>query len=545
MKTFHGKGISNAIAIGSAFVISKQRGDALRLQIDDAEAALARLNKALTLAKEQLQKIRDIALTETDDAHAQIFDVHQMLLSDETFLSSIHKLIEKRHWNAEYAITLTADELASQFALMDDETIRERASDVKDVANRLITCLGTSKKEPPKPTSPSIICAEDLTPSETVALDKHVVLAFVTAKGSATSHVAILAKSMGIPAVLGVGDAFLGSLQNGMQMIVDGVTGEVFLDPDDETRNRLLQKQKELSKSMERLLLLRGKETKTIDGNQIKILANAGNLSDVEAALANDADGIGLFRSEFLYLESDDYPSEEQQFNAYRQILERMGDKEVILRTLDVGADKRIDYFHLEKEENPALGMRAIRLCLKRPEVFKTQLRALYRASAYGNLSILLPMITSISEVERTKNICEEVKLSLQKEGIPFNDKTRLGIMIETPAAALISDQLARLTDFFSIGTNDLTQYVLAMDRQSAGLDEFRDVHHDAVLYLIKMAVENAHCAGIPVGICGELATDEALLKTFLRMGIDELSVSASYVLPLRDVIRKLDLTNA
>ena len=426
---------------------------------------------------------------------------------------------------------------------MDDAYMQARSADVKDISNRIIACLSDSDTQTAGSDEKVIICADDLAPSETVLLDKDKVLAFVTAHGSSNSHTAILARNMNIPAIIGAGKAFLAAVKDGMFAAVDGYTGEIFLEPDDETRTRLEQKQKADEEKKRLLQELKGKENVTLDGTKIKIFANIGGVDHIGAVLANDAGGIGLFRSEFLYLESSDYPTEEQQFAAYKKVLESMSGKKVIIRTLDIGADKQVDYFNLAKEDNPALGFRAIRICLTRPEIFKTQLRALYRASAFGELGIMFPMITSVSELEQIKQIVNEVKGELTAEGIAFSDNVELGIMIETPAAAVISDRLAPLVDFFSVGTNDLTQYTLACDRQNAAVEQFVDTHHEAILRLIEMSAKNAHAHGAWIGICGELAADTTLTETFLRMGIDELSVSPTFVLKVRDAVRRTDLS--
>ena len=426
---------------------------------------------------------------------------------------------------------------------MEDAYMQARSADVKDISNRIISCLSEENSESAASDEKVIICADDLAPSETVLLDKDKVLAFVTAYGSSNSHTAILARNMNIPAIIGVGKELLSSVRNGEFAAVDGYTGEIFLEPDEETRARLEKKRSEDEEKKRLLQELKGKENVTLDGRKINIYANIGSVDNIGAVLANDAGGIGLFRSEFLYLESSDYPTEEQQFAAYKRVLESMAGKKVIIRTLDIGADKQVDYFNLAKEENPALGYRAIRICLTRPEIFKTQLRALYRASAYGNLGIMFPMITSVSELEKILAICDEVKKELKAEGIEISEKTELGIMIETPAAAIISDRLAPMVDFFSVGTNDLTQYTLACDRQNAAIEQFVDTHHEAILRLIEMSAKNAHANGAWIGICGELAADTSLTEAFLKMGIDELSVSPSFVLKVRDAVRRCNLS--
>ena len=543
MVTYHGKGVFGAIAIGSASVFKHQMTQVSCFHVDDPKQELRRLENARALAVEQLSAIYEKALKEAGEAHARIFEVQKMMLEDANYNESIRNLMETRFVNAEYAVAATADNFAAIFSAMDDAYVQARSADVRDVSDRLIACLQGAKGEGSHMTGKMIVCADDLAPSEAVSLDKDRVLAFVTAYGSASSHTAILARAMNVPAVVGVGEAFLKGLEDGRKIIVDGYAGQIILDPDDETEAKMREKQETDQKKKALLQELKGKDNVTLDGTEIDVFANIGNPDDVVAAQENDAGGIGLFRSEFLYLESSDYPSEEEQFLAYRKVLETMVGKKVIIRTLDIGADKKVDYFQLDREDNPALGLRAIRICLTRPEIFKTQLRALYRASAYGNLGIMFPMITSVSEVEKILACCEEVKAELRQLGLPFDENVETGIMIETPAAAIISDRLAPLVDFFSVGTNDLTQYTLAIDRQNAKLEPFCDTHHEAILRLIQMAAENAHKYGVRIGICGELAADVSLTETFLRMGIDELSVSAPFVLPLRDAIRKIDLS--
>lgn len=441
-------------------------------------------------------------------------------------------------------MAVTADNFAEMFSNMDDSYMKARAADVRDISNRIIGNLTGTLSGGSTSADKVIICAADLAPSETVSLDKDKVLAFVTAHGSSNSHTAILARNMNIPAVIGVGDAFLAEVRDGIEAIVDGYTGEIFVEPDDETRAKLLEKQRTDEHKKALLQELKGKENVTLDGRKINVYANIGSVTDIGKVLANDAGGIGLFRSEFLYLENDDYPTEEQQFAAYKKVLESMAGRKVIIRTLDIGADKKVDYFDLKPEENPALGYRAIRICLTRPEIFKTQLRALYRASVFGNLGIMFPMITSVSELEKILAICEEVKAELKSQGPEYSEKTEIGIMIETPAAALISGRLAQMVDFFSVGTNDLTQYTLACDRQNPNIEQFVDTHHEAVLKLIEMSAENAHRHGAWIGICGELGADLELTEAFLRMGIDELSVSPNRVLPLREKIRSIKIDN-
>ena len=543
MKKFSGKGVYSAVAIGRISVFRKRDVSVTRTHITDAAAELERVEQTKQKATEQLQAIYDKALKEVGETNAQIFEIHMMMLEDEDYNDSIRSIIETQSVNAEYAVAVTADNFSEMFASMEDPYMQARSADVRDISNRLIANLTGTASDVASAGDKMIVCAEDLAPSETVALDKDKVLAFVTAKGSSNSHTAILARNMNIPAVIGAGDEFLSSIKDGQTAVVDGYTGEIFLDPDEETIAKYSRK-READEEKKRLLQeLKGKENVTLDGRKINIFANISGTDNIGAVLVNDAGGIGLFRSEFLYLENTDFPTEDQQFQAYKRVLESMAGKKVVIRTLDIGADKQVDYFGLKKEENPALGLRAIRICLTRPEIFRTQLRALYRASVFGNLAIMFPMITSVREVERIKSICEEVKQELSREGIEYSDKVELGIMIETPAAAIISDQLAPLVDFFSVGTNDLTQYTLACDRQNPDIEEFIDTHHEAILRLIEMSAENAHKNGAWIGICGELAADTTLTERFLRMGIDELSVSAPFVLKVRDAVRKLDLS--
>lgn len=542
MTEFQGKGVFGAVAIGKISVFEKQEVEVKRCHITDTENEKARIEQAKEQAKEQLQQIYEKALKEVGETNAQIFEIHMMMIDDEDYNDSINNIIESQNVNAEYAVAVTADNFAEMFASMDDSYMQARASDVKDISERLIKNLSSGNQETNKTDDKVIICASDLAPSETVSLDKEKVLAFVTANGSSNSHTAILARNMNIPAVIGVGEKFLEEIKNGETAIVDGFTGKVYIDPDSETLEAMQKKQKQDTEKKELLQKLKGKENITLDGTKINIYANIGGVDNIGAVLLNDAGGIGLFRSEFLYLENSDYPTEEQQFQAYKKVLESMAGKKVIIRTLDIGADKQVDYFHLEKEDNPALGYRAIRICLTRPEIFKTQLRALYRASVFGNLGIMFPMITSVKELERIKEICEEVKSELHAEDVEYSENTEIGIMIETPAAAIISDRLAPMVDFFSVGTNDLTQYTLACDRQNPRLEEFCDTHHEAILRLIWMSAENAHKNGAWIGICGELASDTTLTEEFLRMGIDELSVSPAFVLKVRDTVRNIDL---
>lgn len=542
MKKFTGKGVYGAIAMGKISVFQKQDTLIQRTSVKDTEAEKARVEAAKAAAAEQLQAIYEKALKEVGETNAQIFEIHMMMLEDDDYNESIQNIIDTQKVNAEYAVSITADNFAEMFSAMDDAYMQARAADVRDISDRIIANLTGNVAVQEDSGEKHVICADDLAPSETVSLDKDKVLAFVTAHGSSNSHTAILARNMNIPAVIGVGSDFLKEVQNGTEAIVDGFTGEIFVEPDEETRRRLLEKQKADEEKKRLLLELKGKENVTRDGTKVNIYANIGSVDNIGAVLLNDAGGIGLFRSEFLYLENNNYPNEEQQFLAYKRVLESMAGKKVIIRTLDIGADKQVDYFHLKKEDNPAMGYRAIRICLTRPEIFKTQLRALYRASIYGNLGVMFPMITSVSELEKILAICEEVKAELREQGVTYSDTMELGIMIETPAAAIISDRLAPMVDFFSVGTNDLTQYTLACDRQNPDIEPFIDTHHEAILRLIEMSAKNAHVNGAWIGICGELAADTTLTETFLRMGIDELSVSPAFVLKVRDAVRNVDL---
>lgn len=543
MTKYVGKGVYGAVAIGKISVFKKNDVSVARTHIDDTEAEKARVEAAKSAAAEQLSAIYEKALKEVGETNAQIFEIHMMMLEDEDYNESIRNIIDTQHVNAEFAVAVTADNFAEMFSSMDDSYMQARAADVKDISNRIIANLTGTAPGIADTDDKMIICADDLAPSETVSLDKDKVLAFVTAHGSSNSHTAILARNMNIPAVIGVGDKFMSDIKDGDEAIVDGFTGEIYLSPDDATKGKMLKKQADDENKKRLLLELKGKENVTVDGSKINIFANIGSIDNIGAVLMNDAGGIGLFRSEFLYLENTDYPTEEQQFNAYKRVLESMAGKKVIIRTLDIGADKQVDYFNLKKEENPALGYRAIRICLTRPEIFKTQLRALFRASVYGHLGIMFPMITSVKELEQILSICDEVKAELKNDGIDYSDSIEIGIMIETPAAAIISDKLAPMVDFFSVGTNDLTQYTLACDRQNPDIEQFCDTHHEAILRLIEMSAENAHKNGAWIGICGELAADTTLTETFLRMGIDELSVSPTYVLKVRDTVRKIDLS--
>lgn len=543
MITLRGRGVYGAIALGQISVFKRREASVKRTHIDDIAAEKARLEAAKEKAVSQLQEIYNKALKEVGEANAQIFEMHMMMMDDDDYNDSIANIIENQSVNAEYAVAVTADNFAEMFASMDDAYMQARSADVKDISNRIISCLSEEQNESAASGEKVIICADDLAPSETVLLDKDRVLAFVTAFGSSNSHTAILARNMNIPAVIGVGEELLKSISDGDFAAVDGYTGEIFINPDEETKTCLEGKRAEDEEKKRLLQELKGKENITLDGTKINVYANIGSVDNIGSVLASDAGGIGLFRSEFLYLESSDYPTEEQQFAAYRKVLESMAGKKVIIRTLDIGADKQVDYFNLAREENPALGCRAIRICLTRPDIFKTQLRALYRASVYGTLGIMFPMITSVSELSRILAICEEVKNELKDEGVEISDHVELGIMIETPAAAVISDRLAPMVDFFSVGTNDLTQYTLACDRQNAAVEQFVDTHHEAILRLIEMSAKNAHEHGAWIGICGELAADTDLTETFLRMGIDELSVAPAFVLKVRDTVRRCDLS--
>ena len=542
MVKYQGKGVYGAVAIGKVALFGKPDTVVKREHIEDVNAEWKRVVAAVEAATAQLSEIYEKALKEVGEANAQIFEIHMMMLEDEDYNDSIKNIIETQSVNAEYAVAVTSDNFSEMFASMEDAYMQARSADIKDISNRLIANLSGTVNSANTSGDKVIICANDLAPSETVSMDKDMVLAFVTAHGSSNSHTAILARNMNIPAIIGLGDEWLAATRDGQMAIVDGYDGVIIMDPDDETLASY-QAKKDADDEKKRLLLeLKGKENVTLDGTRINIYANIGGVDNIGAVLANDAGGIGLFRSEFLYLENTDYPTEEQQFAAYKKVLESMAGKKVIIRTLDIGADKQVDYFDMKKEENPALGFRAIRICLKRPEIFKTQLRALYRASAYGNLGIMFPMITSVSELTKIKAICEEVKAELKDQGIEYSENVEIGIMIETPAAAVISDLLAPMVDFFSVGTNDLTQYTLACDRQNSDIEEFCDTHHEAILRLIEMSAKNAHANGAWIGICGELAADTSLTERFLSMGIDELSVSPTYVLKVREVVRNINL---
>ncbi len=535
MNIYEGKSVFNGVAIGKIRVYKKGEQQVKRVKVEDAEAEITRFEEAKLKALEQLAGLYEKALREVGEANAAIFEVHQMMLEDDDYNDSIENMIRTQGINAEYAVASTADNFAQMFAAMDDDYMRERAADVRDISERVLTILigadggGTVTEEP------SIIVADDLAPSETVQLDKDMVLSFVTVHGSLNSHTAILARTMAIPALVGTPLPLDGTV-DGRLGIVDGAEGKIYIDPDEETLSRMKERQRQETERKELLQTLKGRDNVTLDGKKVMLYANIGNIKDLATVLQNDAGGIGLFRSEFIYLEKEDYPTEEEQFQIYKQVAETMAGKRVIIRTLDIGADKQCDYFQMEHEENPALGYRAIRICLTRPEVFKTQLRALFRASAYGKIAIMYPMITSVREVKRIREIAALVKAELTDQGIEFGEPEQ-GIMIETPAAALISDELAKEVDFFSIGTNDLTQYTLAIDRQNTKLDEFYDAHHPAILRMISMVVENAQKAGIWAGICGELGADQSLTREFLAMGVDELSVSPGSILPIRKIV--------
>ena len=529
-----GKSVFGGIAIGRLSIYNKKENQVKREKITDVEAEITRFTDAKETAKEQLKGFYEKAVKEVGEVNAAIFEVHQMMLDDLDYVESITNMIRTQEVNAEFAVASTGDNFSQMFAAMDDDYMKERAADVKDISNRVISILQNAENGSMTGEEPVILLADDLAPSETVQLNKSKVLSFVTRHGSTNSHTAILARTMNIPALIGID---FSEDVNGKMGIVDGYTGTLYIEPDEETMKKYEAKKAEDENKKRLLLELKGKENVTLDGKKINLYANIGGVADVANALSNDAGGIGLFRSEFLYLESEDYPTEEAQFAAYKTVAENMAGKKVIIRTLDIGADKQVDYFHMEKEENPAMGYRAIRICLDRPEIFKTQLRAIYRASYYGTISIMFPMIISVKEVKRIKEIVAEVKAELTAEGIPFKD-CELGIMIETPAAVMISDLLAEEVDFFSIGTNDLTQYTLAIDRQNPKLDSFYDSHHEAILRMLQMVVDNGHKHGCWVGICGELGADTTLTSTFLKMGFDELSVSPSMILRVREEIR-------
>ena len=541
MQVYSGKSVFGGIAIGKISVYKKNEQQVKRVRTEDTEGELARYEAAKAVAVEQLQELYQKALKEVGEANAAIFEIHQMMLDDGDYNESVENIIETQKVNAEYAVAVTGDNFAQMFRAMDDDYMRERAADVKDISERVLSVLNGGQKGKVVTDEPVIIVADDLAPSETVQLEKDMVLSFVTVHGSVNSHTAILARTMAIPALIGTEELPLDDTVDGKLAVVDGLNGKIYVEPDAQTLEEMQKRQKEEQEKKELLQLLKGKENVTLDGKKIMLYANIGNIKDLATVIQNDAGGIGLFRSEFIYLEKDNYPTEEEQFSIYKTAVETMAGKRVIIRTLDIGADKQCDYFGMDKEENPALGYRAIRICLTRPEIFKTQLRALFRASAYGNLAIMYPMITSLWEVKKIKEIVEEVKAELTAEQLEFGNPQQ-GIMIETPAAVMMSGELAKEVDFFSIGTNDLTQYTLAIDRQNPKLDAFYDAHHPAVLSMIRMTVENAHKAGIWAGICGELGADTSLTKEFLAMGVDELSVSPGSILPIRKIILETDV---
>ena len=536
MEKYTGKSIFKGIAIGKILFYQKGEQPVKRVKIEDTAEQIKRYEDARAKAAEQLQGLYEKALKEVGEANAAVFEVHQMMLEDDDYIDSVVNIIETQQVNAEFAVATTGDNFAKMFAEMEDDYFKARAADVKDISERMVNILSGNESGGALGDEPVIVVAEDLAPSETVQMDKEKLLAFVTRLGSANSHTAILARTMNIPALIEVD---IKEEWNGKMAVVDGYTGTFYIDPDEETLKKMQEKKEEDIKARELLQELKGKEDITVDGKHIKLYANIGGVKDVTSVLANDAAGIGLFRSEFLYLEADNYPDEEAQFQAYKTVAENMAGKKVIVRTLDIGADKQVDYFNLDHEENPAMGYRAIRICLDRRDIFRTQLRALLRASAYGNIGIMYPMIISVDEVKEIKKIVESIKAELTEKGIEYGEVEQ-GIMIETPAAVMISDLLAKEVDFFSIGTNDLTQYTLAIDRQNAKLDNIYDSHHEAVLRMIQKTIENGHKAGCWVGICGELGADMTLTETFLKMGIDELSVSPTFVLPIRKLIREM-----
>ena len=536
MEKYTGKSIFKGIAIGKILFYQKGEQPVKRVKIEDTAEQIKRYEDARAKAAEQLQGLYEKALKEVGEANAAVFEVHQMMLEDDDYIDSVVNIIETQQVNAEFAVATTGDNFAKMFAEMEDDYFKARAADVKDISERMVNILSGNESGGAIGDEPVIVVAEDLAPSETVQMDKEKLLAFVTRLGSANSHTAILARTMNIPALIEVD---IKEEWNGKMAVVDGYTGTFYIDPDEDILKKMQEKKDEDIKARELLQELKGKEDVTVDGKHIKLYANIGGVKDVASVLANDAAGIGLFRSEFLYLEADNYPNEEAQFQAYKTVAENMAGKKVIVRTLDIGADKQVDYFNLDHEENPAMGYRAIRICLDRRDIFRTQLRALLRASAYGNIGIMYPMIISVDEVKEIKKIVESIKAELTEKGIEYGEVEQ-GIMIETPAAVMISDLLAEEVDFFSIGTNDLTQYTLAIDRQNSKLDNIYDAHHPAVLRMIQKTIENGHKAGCWVGICGELGADMTLTETFLKMGIDELSVSPTFVLPIRKLIREM-----
>lgn len=543
MQVYSGKSVFGGIAIGKISVYRKNKQQVKRVRTEDTKGELARYEAAKAAVIEQLQELYQKALKEVGEANAAIFEIHQMMLDDGDYNESVENIIETQKVNAEYAVAVTGDNFAQMFRAMDDDYMRERAADVKDISERVLSILNGGQKGKVVTDEPVIIVADDLAPSETVQLEKDMVLSFVTVHGSVNSHTAILARTMAIPALIGTEELPLDDTVDGKLAVVDGLNGKIYVEPDAQTLEEMKKRRQAELEKKELLQLLKGKDNVTLDGKKIMLYANIGNIKDLATVIQNDAGGIGLFRSEFIYLEKDRYPTEEEQFSIYKTAVETMAGKRVIIRTLDIGADKQCEYFKMDKEENPALGYRAIRICLTRPEIFKTQLRALFRASAYGNLAIMYPMITSLWEVKRIKEIVEEVKAELTAEQLEFGNPQQ-GIMIETPAAVMMSGELAKEVDFFSIGTNDLTQYTLAIDRQNPKLDKFYDAHHPAVLSMIRMTVENAHKAGIWAGICGELGADTSLTKEFLAMGVDELSVSPGSILPIRKIILETDTEN-
>ena len=543
MITLHGKGVYGGIAIGRLSFLRRRGVSVRRRTVSDISAELARFEIARERALSELDELHEKALRNIGESGAQIFEIHKMMLEDDDYVDSIVHTIRAERVGAEYAVATAAENFSMVFSSMDDPYMQARAADVRDISHRLIETLSGKREESAQTWGePRIVCADDLAPSETVQLDRESVSAFITAEGSVNSHTAILARTMGIPAVVDVGEELLDA-EDGAEAIVDGFTGKIYLSPDKETLAKMQKKQEEDRKAKALLEKYKGMENVTLDGRKIEVFANIQGIREVGAALLHDAGGIGLFRSEFLYLDRDDFPTEEEQFQVYKTVLQSMGGKKVVIRTLDIGADKQVGYFGLDGEENPAMGMRAIRICLSRPEIFRPQLRALLRASVFGNLAVMFPMITSVTEVENILSQVAEVKKELKKEKLPFSEEIEFGIMIETPAAAIISDRLAPLVDFFSVGTNDLTQYTLALDRQNRSLSRFFDPHHEAVFRLIEFATESAHRHGKWLGICGELASDLTLTERFLRMEIDELSVSPTYILPLRDKIRNTDLS--
>lgn len=540
MEVFNGKSVFGGIAIGKIYIYQKGEQQVRRIRVDDTAQEKSRYRAAAEEAMKQLQALYEKALQEVGEENAAVFEVHQMMLEDDDFVESVENIIDTQEVNAEYAVAVTGDNFAQMFAAMDDDYMRGRAADVKDISERLITVLSGSAAGGIQSDEPVIVLADDLAPSETVQMDKDKVLSFVTVHGSLNSHTAILARTMGIPALVQTGIS-LDEALDGKMAVVDGTKGCIYVEPDKDFLAQMQAQKNKEEEQKELLQTLKGRENVTIDGQKVMLYANIGNMKDLGAVLQNDAGGIGLFRSEFIYLESEDFPTEEEQFAIYKKVAETMAGKRVIIRTLDIGADKKCDYFEMEHEENPALGCRAIRICLTRPEIFKTQLRALLRASAFGNIAIMYPMITSLKEVHKIKEIMAEVKAELTAQGISYGNPPE-GIMIETPAAVIISEQLAKEVDFFSIGTNDLTQYTLAIDRQNSKLDDFYDSHHPAILEMIRMVTENAHKAGIWAGICGELGADLTLTRDFLAMGVDELSVSPGRILPIRKIVLETDV---